>query len=99
MSNFDHIPDILTISELQKVLRVGRSTAYRLIKTSELRCIRIGRSIRIPREYVLEFIETQRNPGKIENTISVYENSQPQSKPNVQLQTLSYQSKDKTLGL
>lgn len=68
MNNFEHIPDVLTIPELQKVLRIGRSTAYRLIKSSELRCIRIGRSIRIPREYVLEFIETQHSPNNVEST-------------------------------
>lgn len=73
MNNFEHIPDVLTIPELQKVLRIGRSTAYRLIKTSELRCIRIGRSIRIPREYVLEFIETQHSPNNVESTTPIGE--------------------------
>lgn len=77
MNNLEHIPDVLTIPELQKVLRIGRSTAYRLIKTSELRCIRIGRSIRIPREYVLEFIESQRTPSNVDNTIPACEDSQP----------------------
>lgn len=71
MNNFEHIPDVLTIPELQKVLRIGRSTAYRLIKSSELRCIRIGRSIRIPREYVLEFIETQHSPNNVESTTPI----------------------------
>ena len=68
VNNFDSILDVLTIPELQKVLRIGRSTAYRLIQTSELRCIRIGRSIRIPKEYVVEFIETQHIPNNVENT-------------------------------
>ena len=77
MNNLEHIPDVLTIPELQKVLRIGRSTAYRLIKTSELRCIRIGRSIRIPKEYLLEFIETQHTPSNVDNTISVCKSSQP----------------------
>ena len=88
MSNFEHIPDILTIPELQKVLRIGRSTAYRLIKTSELRCIRIGRSIRIPREYVLEYIETQHTPSSVEDTVFVCENSQLQSQPDMHSQDL-----------
>lgn len=74
MNNFEHIPDVLTIPELQKVLRIGRSTAYRLIQTSELRCIRIGRSIRIPKEYVVEFIETQHIPNNVENIAPVGEN-------------------------
>ena len=85
MSNFEHIPDILTIPELQKVLRIGRSTAYRLIKTSELRCIRIGRSIRIPRKYVFDYIEAQHTPSNDENTVSVCENSQLQPQPDVRL--------------
>ncbi len=68
MNNYETIPDVLTIPELQKVLRIGRSTAYRLIQTSELRCIRIGRSIRIPKECVVEFIETQRTQSNIKNT-------------------------------
>ena len=57
--DFEHMPDVLTISDLQKVLRIGRNTAYRLINTKEIRSIRIGRSIRIPREYVEEFVNPQ----------------------------------------
>lgn len=59
MPELEQLPDVLTISELQKVLRIGRSTAYRLIKTKELPCVRIGRSIRIPKEYIREFVEAQ----------------------------------------
>lgn len=61
-TNFEHIPDVLTISEFQKTLRIGRGTAYRLIKSKEIRSIRIGRSIRIPREYVMEFVNAQNIP-------------------------------------
>lgn len=57
--DFEHIPDVLTISDLQKVLRIGRNTAYRLVNTKEIRSIRIGRNIRIPREYVIEFVNIQ----------------------------------------
>ena len=57
--DFEHIPDVLTILDLQKVLKIGRNTAYRLINTKEIRSIRIGRSIRIPRVYREEFINTQ----------------------------------------
>ena len=63
----------MSLPELQKVLRIGRSTAYRLIKTSELRCIRIGRSIRIPKKYVLEFIKTQHVLSDVENAAPTYE--------------------------
>lgn len=98
MSNFEHIPDILTILELQKVLRIGRSTAYRLIKTSELRCIRIGRSIRIPKEYVLEFIKKQHVLSNVENAMSICENSQLQPQSDIRRPSLQCQSNDKTFG-
>lgn len=62
MIDLEHMPDVLTMLDLQKALRIGRSTAYRLIKTKRLPYIRIGRSIRIPKKYVLEFVETQRVP-------------------------------------
>lgn len=55
--DFSDVPDVLTVTDIQKVLQIGRSTAYQLIKTGQLKCIRIGRSIRIPKKYVVEFIE------------------------------------------
>lgn len=50
-------PDILTVSDLQRLLNIGRSTAYRLIENGEIRCIRVGRTIRIPKKFVADFIE------------------------------------------
>lgn len=72
MIELDQIPDILTISDLQKILQVGRSTAYRLIKSHEIQSIRIGRSIRIPKKYVKEFIDSQNIP-KNDNSTAVGE--------------------------
>lgn len=59
MVDFENIPNVLTISELQKALKIGRGTAYRLVQSKEIRSIRIGKSIRIPKEYVREFVEKQ----------------------------------------
>lgn len=50
-------PDILTVSDLQRLLNIGRSTAYRLIENGEIRCIRVGRTIRIPKKFIADFIE------------------------------------------
>lgn len=62
------MPDVLTVADLQRVLQIGRSAAYQLIKTNQLKYIRIGRSIRIPKSYVEEFIRTNcfpvENPPK-----------------------------------
>lgn len=58
-------PDVLTITDLQKTLNVGRSTAYRLVNSGDIGCVRIGRSIRIPRKYVSNFL--QNNSILLEN--------------------------------
>lgn len=50
-------PDVLTISDLQRLLNVGRSTAYRLVSSGEIGCVRIGRAIRIPKKFVAIFLE------------------------------------------
>jgi len=54
-------PDVLTIAQLQKLLNIGRSTAYRLVGSREIASIRIGRSIRIPKKYVVIFLENKRS--------------------------------------
>lgn len=58
MTDFESVPDVLTVTDLQKVLRIGRSTAYRMIKTNEIRSIRVGRSIRIPKSFVADYVQT-----------------------------------------
>ena len=55
--NFYDIPDVLTITDLQRVLQIGRSTAYKLVQTKRLRTVRIGKCIRIPKKYLVEFIK------------------------------------------
>jgi excisionase family DNA binding protein len=40
----------LTITQIAADLRVSRMTAYRLVHNGELEAIRVGRSIRVPRE-------------------------------------------------
>ena len=62
MTDFENVPDVLTVSELQKVLRIGRSTAYRLIKANEIQSIRIGRSIRVPKSSVIDYVSPAGGP-------------------------------------
>ena len=59
MIDFDSVPDVLTLSDLQNVLQIGRSTAYRLIKAKEIQSIRIGRCIRIPKQFLAEYVQTR----------------------------------------
>ena len=49
------IPMILRVEDLMPIL--GRNTAYELIHSGQIRSIRIGRQIRVPREALLEFLD------------------------------------------
>lgn len=55
---FEGLPLLLTVGEMASVLRIGRNAAYQLIKGGSIQCIYIGRSIRIPRNALIQFIES-----------------------------------------
>ena len=50
------LPMTLRVEELMPILGIGRNTAYELIRSGQIRSIRIGRRIRIPRDALLEFL-------------------------------------------
>lgn len=47
---------LLRVEDLMPILGIGRNTAYRLVRTGEIRSIRIGRQIRIPRQFLIDFL-------------------------------------------
>ena len=50
------LPETLRVEDLMPILGIGRNTAYELIRSGQIRSIRIGRQIRIPRDALLEFL-------------------------------------------
>jgi len=52
----EKLPLTLRVDDLMPILGIGRNTAYRLVRTSEIRSIRIGRQIRIPRQFLIDFL-------------------------------------------
>lgn len=44
-AQFDHLPDVLTVVEAARVLRIGRHTLYEAVKRGEIPAIRLGRKI------------------------------------------------------
>lgn len=47
----------LRVEDLMPILGIGRNTAYRLVRSGEIRSIKIGRQIRIPRQALLDYLE------------------------------------------
>ncbi|MFR6094972.1 MAG: helix-turn-helix domain-containing protein [Dysosmobacter welbionis] len=42
--------------DLMRVLGIGRNSAYDLVHSNQIRVIRVGRQIRIPRDEVIHFL-------------------------------------------
>ena len=47
---------LLSVEDLMPLLAIGKSSAYALVRSGQIRSIRIGKKYRIPREAVPEFI-------------------------------------------
>ena len=55
--SYDDIPLVMTVENLMPILLVGRNTAYELVRSGEIKSIRVGRQIRITRDALIEFLE------------------------------------------
>ena len=56
--SYDDIPLVMTVEDLMPILLIGRNTAYELVRSGQIRSIKIlGKSIRIPRDAVEEFLK------------------------------------------
>jgi len=49
--------DILTVKELCEILGIGKNTAYRILKSGEIKSVRIGKVYKIPKKYLKEYLK------------------------------------------
>ena len=54
--SISEMPLTLRVEDLMPILDIGRNTAYELVRSGEIRSIKVGRQIRIPRDAVKEFL-------------------------------------------
>lgn len=62
---FKEFPDILTVDQVAKALGIGKKAAYALVNDHIIGSIRIGRTIKVPKFSLEEFIRTARNNVKL----------------------------------
>lgn len=55
--SMEDLPMVLRVEDLMPILGVGRSNAYALVRSGQVRSIRIGHQFRIPREAIQEFLD------------------------------------------
>jgi excisionase family DNA binding protein len=58
---FSEYNDIVTVKELAMMLKIGRNTAYELVRCGAVRSIKVGRQIRISKNDVMKYITTSNN--------------------------------------
>ena len=54
--SFDDLPLTLRVEDLMPILGIGRNTAYELVRAGQIRSIRIGKQLRIPKQALIEYL-------------------------------------------
>ena len=63
MAMFENYSDVVTVEQLAEMLKIGRNTAYELVRAGIIPSVRVGRGIRIPKIAIITYI-TNQNKGK-----------------------------------
>ena len=54
---FEGYPDVVTVDELRKMLGgISRKTAYCLLRSGEIKSVRMGRVYKIPKACVIDYL-------------------------------------------
>lgn len=56
MDILEHCPDILTVMEAAEISRIGRTMMYKFVKNGQIKHLKIGKKILIPRVYLQDFL-------------------------------------------
>jgi len=54
--SFDDLPLTLRVEDLMPILGIGRNTAYELVRCGQIRSIRIGKQLRIPKQALIDYL-------------------------------------------
>ena len=61
---YSEIPLTLRVEELMPILGIGRNTAYELVSTGQIRGIKVGSQLRIPKQSLIHFLEAGNNSNQ-----------------------------------
>ena len=56
---FTEYPDLVNIKELTKMLGIGITLAYRLVKNKTIPALKVGRSYKIPKRNIISYLTSQ----------------------------------------
>ena len=52
----ENMRDVMTVPEVAEYLQIGRTKAYEEVQKGNLKHIKIGKSIRIPKQYLVDYV-------------------------------------------
>lgn len=58
MTNANEIAAVLTVEELARILAISKNTAYELVRSGKIRSVKIGRTYRIPKAALEEYLKS-----------------------------------------
>lgn len=53
---FTEFNDVVTVDDVTKMLHVSRVTVYKLLKSGEIRTLKVGKKYIIPKQSVIDFL-------------------------------------------
>jgi len=56
---FKDFKDIVSVAEMMSMLKIGKNTAYDLLKNNKIQSIRIGRIHRIPKANIIKYLQME----------------------------------------
>ena len=62
---FPDYPDIVTVAQLQRMLRISRHLAYDLINDGSISGLKIGNAFKIPKVSVINYVMERQGEGNV----------------------------------
>lgn len=53
---FDSYPDVVSVEEIQQMLRIGKNAVYQLLKNGAIKSIKVGKRYVVPKKYIIDFL-------------------------------------------
>lgn len=53
---FDSYPDVVSVEEIQQMLRIGKNALYQLLKDGAIKSIKVGKRYVVPKKYIIDFL-------------------------------------------
>lgn len=60
---FTDYPDVVTVEQLQEMIGIGKNTAYKLVNDGAIKSVKIGRTYKIPKCFVMDYLLTDSSNG------------------------------------